>query len=294
MPHRSQVTVALLGRDRRRTGVSVGVAVALFVLSLLGSSIAESSGLTNDWFARFPLAVLGFLVAIAAIAVGTAYWNSGLVSSWLVAFAPTFAWLWTVLVGEKTAFPEGVAAPFGLALAIAIPLGTIGYAAGRFLRICTENADAVPEPVLRILLGDEPDRLVSWGGRAIALFLATALLVYVSTLDGLSAAPVISNGGLSAPFLLGPVAIPVWLALATWPAYRGNGLLVSWLVLFGPFFGTWLTDDVLLGRLTGSGLLVDGVLVLLGSFLLAVLLGTTGYVLGIGLRQATERGEQSG
>lgn len=292
MARTPQMTVELLGRDRKRTIISIGVAIALFVIVFLVSAIAESRGLTNDWFARYPLAVLGFLVVIGAMAVGTAYWNSGLVPSWLVAFAPTFGWLWTVLVGNETAFPEGVAAPFGLAVIIAVPLGTVGYAVGRFLRLrnTEDGKDAFPEPSLGILLGDDPNQLVSWGTRAVALSLATAVLIYLTSPDVISSVgTIVPTGGLYAPFVLGPVAIPVWLAVAMWPAYRGEGLLASWMILFGPFFGAWLTDDVFLGRLTGSGLLVDAVLVLLGAFVLAVVLGTTGFVFGTGLRRAVER-----
>lgn len=288
----------LLGHDRKRAIVSFGVALTLFVVSFLAGSIAEWNGFTNDWFARFPLAVLASFVAIGVIAAGTAYWNGGLVSSWLVAFAAAFGWLSNVLIGEETALPEGVVAPLGLAGGIAVTLGTVGYAIGRYLRVRNtgNEKDALPEPLLRILLGDEPDQFISWGTRAGGLFVAAAALIYVTNPDASLAVrkfelveTFIPAGGLYAPFVFGTVAIPGWLAVATWPAYRGEGLLASWIILFGPFFGAWVTDDVLLGRLTGSGPLVDAVLVLLGASVLAVVLGTAGFVLGSGLRRAIER-----
>ncbi|PSP54722.1 hypothetical protein BRC82_09315 [Halobacteriales archaeon QS_1_67_19] len=284
----------LFGRDRSRTVVSVGVAIALFAGSSLAGGIAESSGVSNDWFARFPLAVLASLVAIGAIAAGTAYWNGGLVSSWLVAFASPFGWLSNVLVGAKPAFPEGVVAPLGLAGGIAVSFGTVGYAIGRYIRVRgTENGkNALPDPLLRILLGDEPDQFIRWGTRAGGLFVVAGALIYVTSPDtSLSVRTFefpIPAGGLNAPFVFGTVTIPAWIGTAMWPAYRNEGLLASWLLLFGPFFGAMLTDEVLVGRLTGSGLLVDGVLVLLGTFVLAVALGTVGFVLGSGLRRASE------
>lgn len=292
----------LLGHHRKRTVVSFGVAVTLFVVSFLAGSIAESKGFSNDWFARFPLVVLASFVAIGVIAAGTAYWNDGLVSSWLVAFASAFGWLWQMLVGEETVLSGGVVAPLGLAAVIAVSLGTVGYAIGRYLRTRnTDDAkDALPGPLFRILLGNEPGQLVSWGTRASGLFLATAVLIYVTSPDASLAVrkfelveTFIPAGGLYAPFVFGTVAIPGWLAVATWPAYRSEGLLASWLLLFGPFFGAWVTDDVLLGRLTSSPL-VDAVLVLLGAFILAVVLGTVGFVLGSGLRRAIERRRPAG
>ena len=287
----------LLGHDRKRAIVSFGVGLTLFVVSFLAGSIAESNGLTNDWFARFPLAVLASLVAIGVLAAGAAYWNGGLASSWFVAFAAAFGWLSNVLIGEDTALLEGVVAPLGLAGGIAVTLGTVGYAIGRYLRARNtgDGKGALPEPLLRILLGDEPDQLISWRTRTGGLFLAAAASIYVTSPDALFSIRTfelveifIPAGGLYAPFVFGTVAIPGWLAVATWPAYRSEGLLASWLLLFGPFFGAWVTDDVLLGRLTGSGPLVDAVLVLLGAFVLAVVLGTAGFVLGSGLRQAAE------
>ena len=288
----------LLGHDRKRAIASFGVALTLFVVSFLAGSVAESNGFTNDWFARFPLAVLASFVAIGVLAAGTAYWNGGLASSWLVVFAAAFGWLSNVLIGEETTLLEGVVAPLGLAGGIAVTLGTVGYAIGRYLRVRNtgDEKDALPEPLLRILLGDEPDQLVSWGTRAGGLFLAAAASICVTSPDALFSirtfelvGGLVPASGLSAPFVFGTVAIPGWLAVATWPAYRSEGLLASWILLFGPFFGAWVTDDVLLGRLTGSGPLVDAVLVLLGAFVLAVVLGTAGFVFGSGLRQVIGR-----
>lgn len=89
---------------------------------------------------------------------------------------------------------------------------------------------------------------------------------------------------------------------AAWSGYRRNGLVVSWLLTFGPVFG-WFA--VLLAAVTVSpsdfggfawlgeafvatnlAWLVKAVVV---AFLFSIILGTLGYLLGVGGRHLRQR-----
>lgn len=292
MRRTQRVTGPLLGRGRTRTLLSLGVALSLFLVTFHVVAINEARGWTHDWFAQFPLLVLLAIVATGAIAAGNAYWNDGLVVSWLLVFAPVLGWLWNVFVQPGPVFLDEVVVPLAWAGFAALVVGSVGHAVGRGLRLGPRR-DGEDEPsagLLRALVGGESRQPVTWGFRAGGLFLGVATVVYatrpgVAILDGLYLSELfIPVGVFDAPLVVGAAVIVGWLGLAAWPAYRNEGLFASWLVTFGPFFGATLTDFVT-SELSGSGPLVDVTLALLAALVFAGVLGTGGFALGRGLRR---------
>lgn len=75
-----------------------------------------------------------------------------------------------------------------------------------------------------------------------------------------------------------------WLGLALWPAYRGDGVLVSCGVVLVPLFGAYLVYFPRFGQAgTPTNILTFAFVAALG---IALVLGTAGFVLGTGGRGA--------
>lgn len=290
MGRTSNATAALLGRDNTRTILSGGVVLALLILSFVAGLLFPLRWLPEG-FALIALVVIGVPVVFGTIAAANASWNGGIVLSWFLVFAPAFGWLMSNAFTQ--AGPIGIdriALPLGVAVFAASVVGTIGYAVGRLRVRGTRGADEVSDLILRLLVGDESSRPAAWGVRAGVLFFGTGLLIYLTRpgvplpLDELYFREIlIPLEVLDDPFAVAVVVIAGWTGLAMWPAYRKEGLLLSWLVTFGPLFGASLADFVLDG-ISGSGPLVDASFAFLLALVHTVLIGTCGFVLGRGLR----------
>lgn len=263
------------------------------------SDIARSRGWMVDWFARFPLVVLAVLLVGGSLAAGNAYWNDGVVLSWLLVFAPVVGWLWNVFVQEGNVFFDEAIVPLAWAVFTALVVGTVGYVTGRTVRgVEIRDGQESSTRVLRTPVGDR-SQVARWGVLAGGLFVVTSSLIYVTRpfvqlpVEGVSLFELFfPTGVIVANILLGTAVILGWSGLASWPAYRNAGLLVSWGVLFGPMFGAILTTFVM-GGISGSGPLVDAALAFVAALVFAVILGTVGFLLGTTVRriQGSSQGE---
>lgn len=256
---------ALLGRDRRTTAWALGTAAALaaagVVVVLLGAARVE------------PLAPLGAAV-VAGTAAAHARRNDGLLAGWLVVFVPSFAWLAAFPVATGRPGPPAVVvgrAALG-AVAAATLLGTPAHAAGRVGRYLRGPASRTD----RLLLGRTPRSTAAWlaGGGSVAVVVAVLSAVLhalgaerrfaVAVGDAFVAVVVLA--------LVGAVAVQ---------AYRNQGLLVGWVLVYLPVaaagFPGLVTDlpGDPVGRVLFLGLVVLAI---------AALLGSVGTVLGIGAR----------
>lgn len=302
MPDTSEVTIALLGAERKRSIQAVGGALVL--LQSVSALIALDE--SREWMAMFAgrihLVVLFVLVAGGGLAAGNAYWNSGLLLSWLLVFGLVFGWLWNTFVQAGTVFFHEAIIPVLWAVFAAVVVGTVGYAIGRSLRGSSidEMEDDPSNWLLRVLLGVDHQQLVRWSLLAGGLFVTSASLIYVThqfyplPVEGVTLFEVFfAIGALNTNFLLGIVVVLGWLGLAMVPASRSAGLLVSWVLIFGPLFGASMTDWVLEG-ISGSGPLVDATFALVFALVFALILGTIGFLIGRGARLAFERRRSSG
>ena len=148
---------------------------------------------------------------------------------------------------------------------------------------------------LRVLGGKYPARAPGWWSLAGGLFILASVLFYAA--DPLLPLPIV---GVSLTALVNPVdafavdlvtgvaVILAWMGLAAWPAYRREGVLVSWGLLFGPSFGALFARYVVFDP-SGGGRLYDLVAAFLFALSIALLLGTGGYLLGSGLRWVADR-----
>lgn len=300
MPRSSEVLIAVLGRNERRSTLAFGVALALFLSVYLLSATAERHGWMDVLDGRIYLVVLFVLVVGGGLAAGNAYWNDGLALSWLLVFALVFGWLWNVFVQEGPVFFDEGIVPLAWAVFTALVVGTVGYVVGRRPHgfgpqdIQGESSGWL----LRVFVGRGPGRSGRWDMLAVGLFAIASGLIYVTRpylplpVENVTLFELFLVGGVFAANIpLGSIILFGWLGLAMWPAYRNAGLLVSWGLIFGPMFGAILTDYVMDG-ISGSGPLVDATFAFLLALILALILGTGGFVLGTGLRRlVTRRGD---
>lgn len=294
MSRGSILTDALLGRDDARAGIAFSVGIALFLVFFLMSTIGESQRWMEGWFGRFSIfVVLGVLIVGGGIAAGNAYWNDGLVLSWFLVFGPVFGWLWNWFVQEGSVFFHEAIVPVLWAVFTALVVGTIGYVIGRIPHGFPSRDTGTESTgwLLRVLVGKNPMRSARWGLLAGVLFVIAGGLTYVTRpylslpVEGVDLVELFFPPGvLAANTLLGVLTIFAWMGLAMWPAYRNAGLFVSCGLVFGPISGALLIDFVV-GGLSSSGPLVDATFALLAALILAVILGTGGFILGIGFRR---------
>lgn len=296
MPQASGASDVLLGRNREQTVLALSLATALFMGFFVLIPVFKTKGRMTAGLEHLPLVIMLIFVVGGVITAGNAYWNGGLVGSWLLVFGPVVAWLWHIFVQGAVFLSEAIV-PLGWAVVTGLLVGTVGHIIGRRLRTLAPG-DTVEKPsvwLFRLLVGHDPRQLVKWAVRAGGLFIVTAGLMYV-TLSGLS----LPVAGLSFDELFIPVDIPNnpiltaiiifgWIGLAMWPAYQNNGLLASWGLLFGPLFGATVTEFVM-DTMTGS-LMMDSLLSFLAALIIAVILGTAGFLLGKSLRWAVDYGQ---
>lgn len=277
----------------------VGAAILSLSWYLLGQYMMDQ-GLMEVVDGRLFIPVAVTLVLGGAIAAGNAYWNDGMLVSWLLVFGPVCGWLWTVFVQTRTLSFDVVIVPVGFAAFAGIVVGTLGYALGGRLRAADGTE---PGRVLGILVGRNEVEARRWWLVAGGLFVVAIGVIggvgpdRQTPIEGVSVVELfLPLGALSADSLVGVLVVLVWLGVATWPAYRRAGVFASWGIVFGPVFGVVLTAFVLDG-ISGSGPAMDATLAFVAALVLAVVLGSVGYLLGTvvrSLRGPDERGQQSG
>lgn len=286
----------LLGRDPPKSFLVFLLSIAL----TLGIYALGTTDVAQEWISGFGqmqphFALLVFVVG-GAVAAGNAYWNDGLVLSWLLVFGPVLAWLWNV--GDQGVVHFGAdIVLIGFATLGALVAGTLGYVVGRVFNGRAES-ETWYEPItwlLRVLVGQIPEQSTRWGILAGGLFVLASVVFY-STYPSLQLpivgvdliALVIPIDAIAADYATGLAVVLAWIGLAAWPAYQRNGLLVSWALLFGPIFGALFTRYVVFDP-SGGGRLFDFVAAVLVALSIVLLLGTGGYLLGSGLRWVVDQ-----
>lgn len=281
--------LALLGVSRTRSILGLLLAGALLLGSFLFGTVARTQGWMSVVDGRLFLLVLFVLVVGSAVAAANAYWNDGLVLSWLLVFGPVSGWLWIVFVQGPVFFNVAIV-PMAWAAFAALVVGTLGYVLGRQLDTRGTGAET-SEWMLRTIVGRDPGRRGRWLAVAGALFvLAGALMAATRPLlelpiEGVTLFELFyPTGVLVESTLVGTLVVLGWMGLAMLPAYRRAGLLVSWAIVFGPLLGAIMTEFVL-GGSSGGGPVLDATLAFLAALIFTVVLGTGGFVLGAGLRR---------
>ncbi|WP_265110669.1 hypothetical protein [Halosolutus halophilus] len=193
--------------------------------------------------------VLFVLLVGGGLAIWNAYWNDGLLLSWLLIFSLVTPWL------LHFNLQYGILEPFISAgyVTLALVVGTVGHLIGVGLRRALVG-DTDGEAFKRAMgvLGSAPDESIRWSLLLSGLFVGTAVLVYVAEPYRNQLVSVVYPvlwfypiGVVTWETVLGVGFVLGWLGLATWPASRGNGVLISWGVIFAPIFGTILTYSLL-------------------------------------------------
>lgn len=99
------------------------------------------------------------------------------------------------------------------------------------------------------------------------------------------------------------VVVPAWMALPAAVGYRRGGLLVGWALLFGPLFGGLSNDFVVeniccgsartspppVSTYTFSAVATNVFLAVVAALAFALVLGTIGYVVGLGANRLVRR-----
>lgn len=243
---------------------------------------------------------VAFVVVVGGgLAVWNAYWNDGLLLSWLLVFSLVTPWL------LHYNLHLGIYEPFVSAgyVTVALVSGTIGYLLGIWgRRYRLRDTEPMGSHGLTVVFGAAPDSTARWSFVVSGLFLIAAALLlgagpYRSVLVSLvyPVALFYPIGTITAEAILGVGIIVGWVMVALWPAYRGNGVLVSWSVLFAPMFGVLLAYSLVDSFFTTdvTGTVVDAVVsAALVAGATAVILGALGFVGGALLRNpaTTPRG----
>lgn len=224
-------------RDRwlgRSTAVSRQLAA--LAAGLLGLLVAVFlTDLNTLWpLSLRPSGAVG-LVALAAV---VAYYNEGIVPTWLLAFAGTLPPLVFHPPRGPTFSVTPATAPVAVlhAGAAAVGLGTLGFAAGAALgrrRDRRRGERYVPSAAVL------PTLFVGRGRRRAARWLAVGVaeigVVFGVAWFGLLPFGIGGAGLVGIALLLGLMFVP-----AAWSAARNRGLIVSWALAFAPVFGVFL------------------------------------------------------
>lgn len=226
-------------------------------------------------------------------AVWNAYWNDGLLLSWLLLSSLITPWLMQYNLQFGIYHPAVSAGYVTLALIV----GTVGYLIGvgvrRVARGDTEGGFATS---FTAMFGSTVDRPSRWYLLVSGLFVISAGLVYVAVPYRSLLLSIVYPfmlfypvGHITGRMILGVGLIGGWIGAAAWPAYRGNGLLISWSLLFAPMFGVTLSYS-LLGPLftndTTSSVVDDVLIAALLAVAISVILGALGFVIGVLIRRA--------
>lgn len=281
----------LFGRQTDRARRTIGLAVGLLVCMFLVGAYARGRWM-QDVMAQQVYPVLFVILVGGGLATWNAYWNDGLLLNWLVVCSLVTPWL------LHFNLQYGIYEPFISAgyVTLALVVGTIGHLVGVGLRsTLREDPDGGDLEKTIGALGSASSESIQWALLVAGLFFGSVVLVYVAEPYRFHLVSVVYPvtwfypiGVVTWETVIGVGLVLGWLGLATWPAYRGNGLLISWCVILAPISGTILSYSLLEAFFTPdlSGTLTDDVAVaLLVAVPIAVILGTSGFLIGVMLHR---------
>ena len=135
-------------------------------------------------------------------------------------------------------------------------------------------------PGQNLLLGRSEGRLLHWVALALVLFTLMFGLHTPATTE------VIAPMGIPTGFVVNMgVFAPLVLMFAALPAYFNKGILMSLLIAAGPSFGAYLPAAIF----DTPDFPVPLFPVLRSGVVVAIAVGSVGFILGTGLRQLTAR-----
>lgn len=285
-------TDALLGRDdrlaRRLLALAAGSAVAVWALATATGATGTVEITVGDAtlrIGRTTVFAVGTLLLLASAAT-VAYLNDGVVVSWAATFAPAFGYLVALFDPETTGGVAGVLAQAAFwAVFVAAALGSVGYAVGRGLRERRGDTPSESDTVWCLLVGRDRAATRQVLVVAAGLFLSTLAVLEILVVTGTGMALSTDGPGGAIAALLALVA------LAALQAYRNDGLVLSWTVVFAP------TYAFVLHSFAGSATQPLVVTVIYAAELAAVatlLLGTGGFLVGAGARRFGLRSRDGG
>lgn len=236
--------------------------------------------------------VLFVIVVGGGLTVWNAYWNDGLLLNWLLICSLITPWL------IHYNLQLGIYEPFVSAgyVTLALIVSTTGYVIGvGFRRVAPGDTEGGVTKDFTAVLGSTPGQPVRWFLLLSGLFVIPAGLVYVAESSRSLLVSIVYPvvffypiGNVTGETAIGVVLILSWIGAATWPAYRGNGFLISWGVLFAPMFGTILSYSLLESFFASdltSSVVNDVLIAALVSVAISVILGALGFVTGVLIRR---------
>lgn len=236
--------------------------------------------------------IAGGIVLLFLLAVASAHLNKGVLVSWVLVFGPVYGWLLHPFLasGPNAAVLSvwAIAESSLLALLIALTVGTLGYLLGEELRraLLSQRRLNNSEIVADLLIGR--DRTMS---KRMLVGSATLFLVALVSVTIVNAPVALFPGQWQTQtvFQLGTYAILIGLAGVN--SYYNEGLVVGWTLVFAPTLALFGYDVMVRGFTPRGFSSIEGGLayVITISLLLAVLLGTFGFVVGTGARYTVAR-----
>lgn len=171
----------------------------------------------------------------------------------------------------------------------ALVVETVGYVVGRVIRTTghAESADERPEQILRLLVGSNPSRVGRWLLLAGGLTLASIGFV-VLTQPSPFMDLFFPIGVINGRPVVGMVVTLAWIGLAALPAYRGQGLLVSWALVCGPIYGVMVAETQT-DEFMQLPLLVDAAQSAIPAVVLTGIISVLGYTAGAVVRHRGDR-----
>jgi hypothetical protein len=285
----------LLGEEKGRSYIVISLAAIIFALMFLTASNAAESWMTEFTIQLYVPVLILFYIG-GSLAAWNAYWNDGLIWSWLLVFNLIAPWEWFATNGGHSLLLAGM-----ITGTLTLFIGTVGYGIGRYFKGSKfQTPPRVPrEPSVRILLGADLTRVNRWKAIAGGLFVVwgglSSLVFLTSNTPGILGMVFIPTVIIYQPELMdvsgmvmGAIVFAIWIAVAAWPAYSRNGILVSWGLIFAPFFGTALAYSFAGGYFTAEytasflTIIAFAFLIALGH---AVVVGTIGFLLSLVIRQ---------
>lgn len=276
-----------IDRTRRTLGVAIAISLCVFLIG------TYARGRWMKPVMEMTLQPVFFVILVGGgLAIWNAYWNDGLLLSWLLIFSLITPWL------IHYNLQLGIYEPFVSAgyVTLALIVSTVGYLIGvGFRRLSLGDTEEGVAKSFTAVFGSVPGQTTRWFLLLSGLFVVPAGPVYVAgpyrSLLVSMVYPVTlfyPIGDITGRAVIGVGLILGWIGVATWPAYRGNGLLISWGVLFAPMFGTILSYGLLetffASDLTSSAV-NDVLIAALVSVAISVILGSLGFVIGVLIRR---------